>query len=71
MKKEIQKAKKWNHQKHVFLKPLEPGGPERGKTSEMIIEKRMQNMVRFENKNMIFVANIHFEKNKKNEELEN
>ena len=27
----------------------------------MIIAKRMQNMVRFENKNIIFVAKIHFD----------
>ena len=66
------KNKKWNHQKHVFLKPLETQS--RGKTSEMIIEKRMQNIVHFENKNIIFVAKIHFEKRQKkwrNWKLEN
>ena len=42
----------------MFLKPLE--AQSRGKTLEIIIAKRMQNMVRFENKNIIFVAKIHF-----------
>ena len=31
----------------------------------------MQNMVHYENKNIIFVDRIHFEKIKNNEELEN
>ena len=53
----------------MFLKPLE--AQSRGKTLEMIIEKRMQNMVHFENKNIIFVDKIHFEKSQKNEELNN
>ena len=43
----------------MFLKPLE--AQSRGKTLEMIIAKRMQNMVHFENKNIIFVAKIHFD----------
>ena len=47
----------------MFLKPLE--AQSRGKTLEMIIEKRMQNMVRFENKNITFVYEIHFGKSKK------
>ena len=60
--KNPQKTKKLNHQKLVLLKPLE--AQSRGKTLEMIIEKRMQNMVHFENKNIIFVDKIHFEKRK-------
>ena len=47
----------------MFLKPLE--AQSRGKTSETIIEKRMQNMVHFENKNIISVDKIHFEKKEK------
>ena len=43
----------------MFLKPLE--AQSRGKTQEMIIVLRMQNMVHFENKNIIFVAKIHFD----------
>ena len=43
----------------MFLKPLE--AQSRGKTLEIIIAKRMQNMVHFENKNIIFVAKIHFD----------
>ena len=69
--KNTKNNKKLNHQKHVFLKPLE--AQSRGKTLEMIIEKRMQNMVHFENKNIIFVDKIHFErkiKKTKSEELE-
>ena len=53
----------------MFLKPLE--AQSRGETLEMIIEKRMQNMVHFENKIIIFVDKIHFEKSQKNEELNN
>ena len=41
------------------------------KTLEMIIVLRMQNMVRFENKNIIFVDKIHFENSQKIEELNN
>ena len=44
----------------MFLTPLE--AQSRGKTLEMITEKRMQNMVRLENKNIIFADKIHFEK---------
>ena len=51
------------------MKPLE--AQSRGKTVEIIIEKRMQNMVHFENKNIIFVDKIHFEKSQNNEELNN
>ena len=47
----------------MFLKPLD--SQSRGKTLEMIIEKRMQNMVHYENKNIIFVDRIHFEKSQK------
>ena len=47
----------------MFLKPLK--AQTMWKTLEMIIAKRMQNMVHFENKNIIFVDKIHFEKNKK------
>ena len=36
----------------MFLKPLE--AQSRGKTLEIIIAKRMQNIVHFENKNIIF-----------------
>ena len=43
----------------MLLEPLE--AQSRGKTLGMIIEKRLQNMVRFENKNIIFVAKIHFD----------
>ena len=53
----------------MFLKPLDSQSG--GKTWEMIIKKRVQNMVRFENKNITFVYKIHFEKNQKNEEFDN
>ena len=48
----------------MFLKPLEVQS--RGKTLEIIIAKRMENMVRFENKNITFVDEIHFEKSPNN-----
>jgi len=32
-----------------------------GKTLEMTIEKRMQNMVYFENQNNLFVIDLHFD----------
>ena len=44
---------------HMFLKPLK--AQTMWKTLEMIIAKRMQNMVHFENKNIIFVIKIHFD----------
>ena len=56
----IKKSKKRNHQKQVFLKPLDSQSG--GKTWEMIIKKRMQNMVRFENKNITFVYKMLFGK---------
>ena len=51
----------------MFLKPLE--AQSRGKTLEIIIVLRMQNMVRFENKTIIFVDKIHFEKKQQNEQM--
>ena len=44
------------HQKHMFLKPLK--AQTMWKTLETIIAKRMQNMVHFENKNIIVAAEI-------------
>ena len=43
----------------MFLKPLK--AQTMWKTLEMIIAKRMQNMGQIENKNIIFVAKIHFD----------
>ena len=57
--KNWKKKRMWNHQKHMVLKPLE--AQSRGKTLEIIIVLRMQNMVHFENQNIIFVAKIHFD----------
>ena len=57
-----QKAKKvkmTNHKKHLFFKSLKARS--RGKTLEIIIARRMQNLVHFENKNIIFVIKIHFD----------
>ena len=48
-----------NHKNHMFLKPLK--AQTMWKTLEMIIAKRMQNMGQIENKNIIFVAKIHFD----------
>jgi len=48
-----------NYQKQVFIKAL--GGMSMGRTLEITIEKRMQNMVYFENKNIIFVVDLHFD----------
>ena len=43
----------------MFIKAL--GVLSRGKTLEMTIEKRMQNIVYFESKNIIFVVDLHFD----------
>ena len=43
----------------MFLKPLK--AQTMWKTLEMIIAKRMQNMGQIENKNIMFVAKIHFD----------
>ena len=43
----------------MFLKPLK--AQTMWKTLEIIIAKRMQNMGQIENKNIIFVAKIHFD----------
>ena len=48
-----------NHKNHMVLKPLK--AQTMWKTLEMIIAKRMQNMGQIENKNIIFVAKIHFD----------
>ena len=53
------KYKMKNYQKHLFFKSLKARS--RGKTLEMIIARRMQNLVHFENKNIIFVIKIHFD----------
>ena len=57
--KKVKKIKMKNHQKHLFFKSLKARS--RGKTLEMIIARRMQNLVHFENKNIIFVIKIHFD----------
>ena len=62
-------SKNENHQKQMFLKPLETQS--RGKTLEMIIVLRMQNMAHFEDKIIIFVDKIHFEKSRTNIEKVN
>ena len=49
-----------NHKNKMFPKPLK--AQTMWKTVEMIIAKRMPNMGQIENKSIIFVGKIHFEK---------